>query len=96
MKVDNTDKSVDNLSMNITPHPKLRIVLSFFSDHTRRFGHIYESNGGEYRLRFGVEHSKEYVFAGLKMDDAQELLAEWMYGAALDEMEINAYYLTRL
>lgn len=82
--------------MNITLHPKLRIVLSFFSDHTRRFGHIYESNESEYRLRFGTENSTERVIAGLKMDDAQELLADWMHGATLDEMQINAYYLTRL
>lgn len=82
--------------MNITSHPNLRIVLSFTSDDSGRFAHIYERNDNEYRLRFGIENSHERVIAGLKMDDAQQLLAEWMYGATLDEMEINAYYLTRL
>lgn len=82
--------------MNITAHPNLRIVLSFSSDDTGRFGHIHESSKNEYRLRFGIENSIERVIAGLKMDDAQELLTGWMYGATLDEMEINTYYLTRL
>lgn len=75
----------------ITPYPNPRAKLSGVCAETGRFVHIYDMEDGTYRIRYGSGIEQGTVYAGMKLDDAQEMLEAWLSDATEADMAVLAY-----